>query len=267
MTAILALHRHGPDDVPPLVLLHGFPLDATMWDDVVALLPDLPVLTVDAPGFGASPAPGAVAEALGRSADPALETYADAVAASLRDAGIDRAVVAGLSMGGYALLALAERHRGLLMGAGLLDTKAEADDDAARANRAQVAEAAAERGSEAVAPMLTQVLGTTTQAERPGVVDRMRDALAAAPPEGIAWAQRAMAARPDRLAALARLDVPVLVLRGAEDAMSPQAAAGTMAQALTDVEVVVVPHAGHMSAVEEPRAVADALRRLYERSV
>ena len=267
MSAILALHRHGPDEQPPLVLLHGFPLDATMWADVVALLPDLPVITVDAPGFGGSPSPDAVAEALGRPSDPALETYADAVAASLREAGADRAVVAGLSMGGYAVLALAERHRGLLMGVGLLDTKAAADDAAARANRVAVADAAAQQGSAAVAPMLTQVLGGTTQAERPAVVDRMRIALAAAPPIGISWAQRAMAARPDRLAALEDLEVPVLVLRGAEDEMSPQAAANAMAQVLSDVEVVVVPHAGHMSAMEAPEAVADALRRLYERSV
>ncbi|MFD1507457.1 alpha/beta hydrolase [Georgenia yuyongxinii] len=260
----LALHRHGPDGVP-LVLLHGFPLDAAMWDDVVAELADLPVITVDAPGFGASPQPDDVARAVGRSAEPALETYADAVAAALHEVGVDRAVVAGLSMGGYAVLALAERHRGLLAGVGLLDTKASADDEAARANRLSVAATAESVGAEAVGPMLTQVLGATTQAERPEVVERMRAWLAAAPPAGIAWAQRAMAARPDRLFTLEDLGVPALVLRGAEDPSAPQDAANTMSAALADVEVVVVPHAGHMSAVEAPGPVAAALRGLYER--
>ncbi|KAE8763079.1 alpha/beta fold hydrolase [Georgenia thermotolerans] len=261
----LALHRHGPDEGLPLVLLHAFPLDARMWDDVLAQLPGLAVVTVDAPGFGASPAPDAVAAAVGRPAEPSLETYADAVAAALGDAGIDRAVVAGISMGGYAVLALAERHRGLLAGAGLLDTKATADDDAARATRLQVAEDAEARGADAVAPMVTQVLGDTSKAERPQVVERVRAWLAEAPPAGIAWAQRAMAARPDRVTALEDLHVPALVLRGAEDASAPQAAANTMAEALTDVEVVVVPRAGHLSPVEAPGEVAAALRDLHER--
>ncbi|RPF25779.1 alpha/beta fold hydrolase [Georgenia muralis] len=263
----LALHHHGPDSDLPLVLLHGFPLDSSMWDDVVSHLPDLRVVTVDAPGFGSSPAGSAVSEALGHPRRPALTTYADAVAAALDGAGIGRGVVAGLSMGGYAVLALAERHRGLLAGIGLLDTRAGADDETARRNRLKVAEAAlGAAGSSAVAPMLEKVVGPTTLAERPEVVERLRAALAAAPPGGIAWAQHAMANRPGRLAVLRDLDVPALVLRGAEDEMSPQAAAEEMAHALTDVEVVVVPRAGHMSALEAPAEVAVALHRLHERA-
>ncbi|MPV38137.1 alpha/beta fold hydrolase [Georgenia subflava] len=266
MTPVLSLTRHGEPGGLPLVLLHAFPLDSRMWDEVVALLPELDVITLDAPGFGGSPTPLAVAERLGRPTEPALETYAAAVVDSLRSTGVERAVVAGLSMGGYAALALAERHRSLLAGIGLLDTKASADDDAARANRLRVAEAAAgDAGSEAVAPMVDQVLGETTHAQRPELVERMRALLGEAPPVGIAWAQRAMAVRPDRTAALEDLDVPALVLRGAEDGMSPQSALNAMAEALSDVEVVVVPRSGHMSALEAPDQVADALRALHAR--
>ncbi|WP_324649806.1 alpha/beta fold hydrolase [Georgenia sp. H159] len=260
----LALHRHGPAGGRPLVLLHGFPLDSRMWDDVVARLTDLPVVTVDAPGFGGSPAPDDVAAAVGREPGPSLETYADAVAATLRAEGIDRAVVAGLSMGGYALLALAERHRGLLAAVGLLDTRADADADDARANRLRVAEEAERTGADAVAGMVETVLGETTLAERPQVVARMREWLSQAPAEGISWAQRAMAGRPARLTAVEDLEVPGLVLRGAEDKGSPQSAAQAMAHALGGgAELVVVPRAGHMTAIEDPDAVADALRRLH----
>lgn len=264
-TTPLALHRHGPATGLPIVLLHGFPLDSRMWDDVVAhLAADVPVITVDAPGFGASPAPDAVAAAVSRSSEPSLETYADAIAQSLRGVGTDRAVVAGLSMGGYALLALAERHRGLLAAVGLLDTRAEADPDDARANRLRVAEEAERDGAATVAGMVDTVLGETTRAERPDVVARMRDWLGEAPATGIAWAQRAMAARPTRLTALEDLEVPGLVLRGAEDTLGPQPAAEAMARALgVGGELVVVPRAGHMSAVEDPAAVAQALRRLH----
>ncbi|MHB1065557.1 MAG: alpha/beta fold hydrolase [Georgenia sp.] len=256
----LALHHHGPDDALPLVLLHGFPLDASMWDDVVALLPDLPVVTVDAPGFGAS-------VLAGDPPQPSLETYADAVAAALAGVGITRAVVAGLSMGGYAVLALAERHRGLLAAVGLLDAKATADDAAARDARLAAATAAeGEAGAGVVAGMLTTTLGATTLREQPAVVEDLRARLAAAPPAGIAWAQRAMAHRSERLWVLEDLEVPALVLRGAEDAGAPQEAAEAMAAALSDVEVVVVPRVGHMSALEAPAAVADALRALHARA-
>lgn len=265
MTARLSLTRHGPDEPMPLVLLHAFPLDRRMWDDVVAELDGLPVVTVDAPGFGDSPGPGPLGEALGHP-QPTLSLYADAVAVTLTDAGIDRAVVAGLSMGGYATLALAERHPDLLAGVGLLDTRAAADPPAARADRLRVAERAeGPLGAEAVTPMVEKVLGPTSHAERPEVVEKVRGWLGEAPPSGIAWAQRAMAARPDRRAALERLDVPALVLRGAEDAQSSQDDAESMASALRDVELIVVPRAGHLSAVEQPHEVATALRALRER--
>ncbi|WP_127573931.1 alpha/beta fold hydrolase [Georgenia faecalis] len=265
----LALHRHGPADGVPLVLLHAFPFDSRMWDGVLAHLPDdVPVLTLDAPGFGDSPAFDVVAGALGRRGEPSLETCADAVAATLRGAGVERAVVAGLSMGGYTLLALAERHRSLLAAVGLLDTKAEADTDEARAKRLRVADEAATRGADVVAGSLEDMLAPGTRAERPDVVARVRTWLAQAPPAGIAWAQRAMAARPARLTALEDLEVPGLVLRGAQDTLSPQEAAEAMVQRLSaGGELVVVPRAAHLSAVEDPAAVAAALARLHARAV
>ena len=66
-TGPLALHRHGPAEGLPLVLLHAFPVDSRMWDGVIAHLVDLPVITLDAPGFGDSPPPDDVAVALGRA--------------------------------------------------------------------------------------------------------------------------------------------------------------------------------------------------------
>src|SRR5699024_3019782 len=141
----LALRRHGPADGLPLVLLHAFPLDSRMWDDVAGHLTGMPVLTLDAPASGSS------APAVGQ---PTLEAYADAVAATLAEVGVDRAVVAGLSMGGYTALALAERHPALLAGIGLLDTKSTADDRQARDGRLATAERAEEVGAEVVAGMV-----------------------------------------------------------------------------------------------------------------
>lgn len=263
----LATYRSGPDEAVPLVLLHAFPFDALMWEDVLMHLPDVPAVTVDAPGFGDSSSFAEVAAAVGRGPEPSLETYADAVIASLASLGVHRAVICGHSMGGYVALAIAERRPEVVAGIGLLDTKASVDDDGARANRLRIADAAeGEAGADAVAPMVEGLLGTTTKAERPDLVAETVGLLASAPPAGIAWAQRAMAARPARLAVLEGLSVPGLVLRGAEDVLSPQAAAEAMASALADCELMIVPEAGHLTVIENSEAVAEALRRLWRRA-
>lgn len=247
----------------PLVLLHGFPFDASMWDDVVEDLTDadVPTIAFDAPGFGQSEIP---------DGEPSLELAADAVIATLDELGVERAVLAGLSMGGYIALAVTARHPSRVAGLALLDTKASADTDEARANRLKVADAAlGEKGADAVAPMLTTLLGETALEGEPDVVQQHREWLAAAPPAGIAWAQRAMAARPSRFEVLEDLAVPGLVLRGAEDVVATQADAEAMATAMRrhggDVELVIVPNAGHMTATEDPTAVAAALEEFWRR--
>lgn len=247
----------------PLVLLHGFPFDASMWDDVVELLGerDVPTLAADAPGFGASDVP---------DGEPSLDVAADALLAVLDDLGLERVVLAGLSMGGYIAMAFAARHGSRLAGLALLDTKAGTDTEAALANRYRVAEAAERgEGAEAVAGMIDVLLGETTRANEPDVVERHRSWLAEAPDAGIAWGQLAMAARPSRFEVLEDLEVPALVVRGSEDALSTQADAEAMVHALLahdgDAELVVIPGAGHMTATEDPEAVADALETFWRR--
>ncbi|MGW6131763.1 alpha/beta fold hydrolase [Cellulomonas sp. NPDC055163] len=250
-------HHH---DALPVVLLHAFPFDARMWDDVAAALPaDRPVLALDLPGHGA---------AAGLTpAEPSLEAVADAVAASLSEVGVERAVVAGLSMGGYVALALLERHPGLVAGLGLLDTRTTADADEARANRLRVAAAVEESSAvDEVRPMARAVLGAASLAGRPEVVERVAGWVGEQPPAGVAWSQRAMAARPDRTATLAAYTGPVLVLVGDEDTITPLADAERTRTAAPLADLVVVPGAGHLSAVEQPGPVAAALERLARRA-
>lgn len=257
----------GHQGTIPLVLLHAFPLDSRMWEPMLAELGDLPVVTVDAPGFGASPPASQLARSLGCPIAPSLRTYAEAVASALRAEGIERAVVAGLSMGGYTALALAEQHPEMLAGLGLLDTKATADTAQARATRIRMAErVTGALGTRAAAPMIDTIVGETTRRERPEVVETVRTWLAAAPPAGVAWAQRAMAGRRDRLATLAGLSIPALVLRGAEDATIGDDDVAAMARQFSDADVVTVPGAGHLSALETPAAVARPLRQLWQRA-
>ncbi|MDH6133100.1 pimeloyl-ACP methyl ester carboxylesterase [Kitasatospora sp. MAA4] len=244
-----------------LVLLHAFPLSARMWQAQLDALPGpdgsaARVLAPDLPGFGAAaPLPDA----------PSLDLLADGVARLLDSAGIDRAVVGGLSMGGYVAMAFARRHPGRLSGLLLADTKASADTEAARANRERIAAAVLARDS--VRLLAEEKLETTLlgPAAAPELVAAVRALIAAATPAGVAWAQRAMAARPDSFDVLAGLRVPAAVLVGAQDALTPPADARAMAQALPDARLTVIEGVGHLSALEAPEAFNTAVRELLRR--
>ncbi|WP_019134854.1 alpha/beta fold hydrolase [Cellulomonas massiliensis] len=245
----------------PLVLLHAFPLDHRMWQDAAARLPGArAVLAIDLPGAGTSH--GAVLPE-----PPSLEAAAAALARELDAAGVPRAVVAGLSMGGYVALALLERRPGLVAGLGLVDTKSSADTPEARANRLRVADEAEGDASVApVRPMVATLVGETTRSSRPDVLERVAGWVEEQAPASVAWAQRAMAARPDRTDVLAAWDGPVAVVVGDEDTVTPVDAARHMADAAPQAQLVVVPRAGHLSAVEQPDAVALALGDLCQRA-
>ncbi len=252
--------REGAAGPMPLVLLHGFPVDSRMWEAAAAQLPgDRAVLGVDLPGLGRS------ADA-GLPTEPALEAAADAVAQALAARGVDYAIVAGLSMGGYVALALLERHPGVVAGLGLLDTKSTADDEDARVNRLRIADAVEATGSvEEVLPMGAALLGESTRAARPTLAATLTAWIEEQQPAGVAWSQRAMAARPDRSDLLREFQGPAMVLVGDEDQVTPAAVAEEMAAALPAGKLVVVVRSGHMSAIEDPAAVAAALGDLGQR--
>ena len=264
--AALSVHTFAAGDGLPLVLLPGFPFDHRMWADVAAMLPpDRTVVAVDPPGLGRSAAGDAVAQALGAGPEPSLETAADAVAATLHAHGITRAVVAGLSMGGYTALALVERHPALVAGLALVDTRSTPDDDAGRANRLRVAEAVLAAGDLSELSGTPRALLGAANRDRTDLVGQLATWIGEQSPAGVAWSQRAMAARPDRTAVLTGFTAPALVLVGADDELTPVAAAEHMAAALPQVELVVVPRAGHMTSIEDPATVAAALTGLLGR--
>jgi len=228
-----------------------------MYDSVRAFL-DGRLLTPDLAGFGSAP--------LSRSA-PSLDVYADSVASLLDAEGVDQVVLGGTSMGGYTAMAFCRRHRERVAGLALVDTKASADAPEAAAGRRAMADTM-ESGA-TTAPLLEQVLpkllGTSTVTGRPELVQSVTSTVAAADPRAAAWAQRAMAGRPDSSDVLRSLTVPALVVVGAEDVLTPPADADAMVADLRDVDIEVVDAAGHLTPLEAPDRVAAALHRLMER--
>ncbi|HYN56548.1 MAG TPA: alpha/beta fold hydrolase [Motilibacterales bacterium] len=253
------LHLVELGEGPAVVLLHAFPMDCALWAAQRRPLADagFRVITPDLPGFGGSPV---------LTSPPSLDAMADEVAALLDHLGIERAVVGGLSMGGYVTMALLRRHPQRISAIALADTKAGGDTPEAAATREAVASAVEAAGSAAgvAEGMLPNLLGATTHKSRPDVVATVRRWIGAQPAAGVAWAQRAMAARPDSLADIAAFGGPVLVLYGSEDTISPASDAAAMADAAraggSPTTVVEIPAAGHLTALEDPDAVTHALR-------
>ena len=243
---------------PTVVLLHAFPFDRHVRDGVVDALADADwdVVVPDLRGFGES----SYGED-GPDDEPSLTWMARDVLSILDRMGVSAAVFAGISMGGYVAMEIVRQDPARVAGIALVDTKATADSDEARVNRLKVADQVeSARSTDVLArAMVPTLLGATSQEDRPDVVAQVTTWIAAADPNAVAWAQRAMAARPDSLADLASLAVPALVVWGAEDGMSPRAEQDLMVEALRDARLVVVTESGHLSTVEAPDQVAAAL--------
>lgn len=230
----------------PLVLLHAYPLSSAMWlAQREGLAARFRVITPDLRGFGGS--------VLGRD-EPSVEAMADDVARLFRHLGVQRAVVGGLSMGGYVAMALCRRHPGLVLGVVLAATRAAADPVPVRENRLRQATRLEADGTVQVLveEVLPDLVGPTTFRRRALVYGRVRGLVQATPPQAAAWAQRAMAGRPDSFDTLRGLRVPALVMVGDEDALATEDEARAMAVAMPNAELLVIPRAGHLCAVEQP---------------
>jgi pimeloyl-ACP methyl ester carboxylesterase len=164
-------------------------------------------------------------------------------------------------MGGYIAFAFCRRHLGRLGHLILCDTRFDADSSQVRRGRLAMAEQVLTSGSSSVvAAMLPRLLAEATTERRPAVVDRLAKMIRSMHPEGIAAAQRGMAAREDATALLSKIDVPTLVVCGRHDSVSPPAHMHALAAAMPEARFVEIPDAGHMSPLENPAAVNAAIR-------
>lgn len=236
----------------PLVLLHAFPLDARMWDPVRAPLAErFRVITPDQRGLGRSPLPETEAE-------PDLADAARDVVALLDKLELDQVVLGGCSMGGYLAMAVLRQAPERVGGLVLIDTKATADTPEAAQTRLDVADRAEAEGVKGwlADGNLPNLLADTASAD---VRARVRELIDAQPPSGVAWAARAMRNRPDSVDLLRETDVPALVIVGERDAITPLDAANTMVDALPDATLAVLPDVGHLTPLEDPAGVVEAI--------
>jgi pimeloyl-ACP methyl ester carboxylesterase len=230
----------------PVAFIHGFPHNRSLWSPQVSALVDRArCIAPDLRGFGES----------SRHGPFTIDQFADDVAVLLRSLGVERAVIAGLSMGGYVAFALWRRHRPLVRALVLADTRAGADTDEARAKRRALVELARARGAGAVADgQITGMLGKTTREKRPAMIDEVHRMLASASVEGIVGALEAMMTREDSTPTLATIDVPTLVIVGGEDVLVSRDEAEILRDAIRGSRLEVIEQAGHVSNMERPAA-------------
>ncbi|MGH2694604.1 MAG: alpha/beta fold hydrolase [Actinomycetota bacterium] len=237
----------------PVLLLHAFPFDSRMWDaQFDALGGRFRLIAPDLKGFGDSDAPD----------DPAaysMDSYADEVGGLLASLGLPKVVLAGLSMGGYILLAFWRRHRDAVRALVLADTRAEADTpEGVERRSAQQDQLRAEGIAPLVEALPQGLLGRTTWEKKPDVVARIRT-LMDNPPSGWIGALEAMKTRPDSTGGLTSISAPTLVIVGEEDGIAPPESARKMHEHIGGSRLVVIPEAGHLSNVEAPDAFNGAL--------
>jgi len=243
-------------DGPPVLFIHGFPLDRTLWRPVARTLTGWRRIAPDLRGFGLSEAP---------ENGYAMSEYADDLAALLDIVGAERVVVCGLSMGGYVAFELYRRHADRVRALVLANTRAGADSADGRAGRdAMIARIRRDGPAFLADAMLPRLLAPSSLQTEPEVVRRVRAMVSAQRADGLVGALTAMRDRADSTALLPTIAVPTLVVAGSDDQLIPPTDARAMAEAIPNAHFATIPGAGHLAPIEQAVNTARVIREFLE---
>lgn len=255
----IAVHLHGQGE--PVVLLHGFPLDATVWRNQIQSLVEcgFQIIAPDLRGFGRS-------SEIGQPC--AIKDFADDVHCICELLVPEQTVaMVGLSMGGYIAFEFWSRYGNRLNKLVLTNTKPSADSAEARQARLAMGELALLDSTwNAVAPMLPRLLSPQTLQQDPELTQWLIAMMARVPATTIERAQRAMADRSDfteRLGKMnreSRVDIPVLVITGQHDPISTPDDCKLWSAKIPNCSNAVIADAGHLPQLEQPQAFNKTLK-------
>jgi pimeloyl-ACP methyl ester carboxylesterase len=243
----LAYERRGTGS--PLVLLHGYPLDHHLWDEVAPLLVDrFDLILPDLRGFGESSTVDSFY---------AMEDFASDIAALLDHLEIQKTAIVGHSMGGYVALAFARLYPERVSGLGLVSSQALADAPDRKEGRYKSAAEVADKGiGSVVAAMMPKFTSN------PELQDFARESMERQQPAAYIGALKAMAERVDSTPLLSSLKVPVVLVHGDADQLIPIDRSREVKAVLPNAYFVEISGAGHMPMMEDPQATAEALNHL-----
>jgi len=231
--------------VRTVILLHAFPLQAAMWEPNLGVMPDgWRAVAPDLRGFGQSPLPP--------SGPHRMTEFAGDVIDLLDYLEVTEAAVVGCSMGGYVLFEMLKSAPRYVAAAGLVSTRAGADSEEGKMNRAKMIEQVDREGVEVIAAqMVPKLLGAATQRDRPDLIKHVRTLVVANTPTGIKAGINAMMERGDSTPLLGRMKIPTLVVAGAEDTLIPPAEGEAMHRAIPESRYELMPFAGHLPNLEQ----------------
>jgi 3-oxoadipate enol-lactonase len=238
----------------PLLLIHGFPLDRTLWRAQIAgLQQQYRVIAPDLRGFGQS------SDTDGEAVS--MEQYADDMKALLDSLSVKQVVIGGLSMGGYITLAFIAQYADRVKGLILANTRAVADTEESRHTRLTNAELVRENGTALlIESMAPKMLAPSAKSE---MTIAVRSMMARQRSPGVRSALLGMAARPDRTALLRFITVPTLIITGSADLLIPPDDSEAMHNLIPNSQLVNIPDAGHLSNLDKADAFNDAVREFY----
>jgi 3-oxoadipate enol-lactonase len=242
---------------PPVVLLHPFPANHTLWKPAAqALITRYRVILPDLRGHGES----------GVGDGPAtMEKHTADIARVLDHEEVRRAAFVGVSIGGYVLFEFWRKYRARVDALVLCNTKAQADTPEARAVRLQAATFVLERGTELFfGSMIPKLMGKSTRDTRPDLVEGALRMMRTMSPEDVAMVQRGMAERQDSVETLKTINVPTMLVTGDEDILTGVGEAELMRQNISGSEIKLIAKAGHYSPWEQPEEVGKLLRKFLD---
>lgn len=238
----------------PLVLLHGFCEDATLWSPLLPAWSDMPVVMMDLPGFGASDQPH----------EPTVAAYADAVEQALDALQIDRCVLLGHSLGGYVALEFAAQHAKRLAGFGLFHSHPYADTDERKTARQRGIEMLQSGKRDLyVSQLFPNLFAPAFMQAHPEVLAAVTEQGKKQSAAGIIAGLQAMVSRRDHQDTLRAARCPVLFVLGETDGLVPLDAGWKSALLPDSAQVVVLPGVAHMGMYEAPETCAERVATFY----
>jgi len=238
---------HGPDDAPVIIFIHGFPLNKSMWNiQVEALKENYRVIAYDIRGHGNS--------------DPgidefSIELFVIDLLRLMEKLRIEKSILCGLSLGGYIALNAVLKHPDRFDGLILNDTQCIADTPEIKENRCNAIISIKEKGVEQYADeIIKKLFAQETFTKNKNVVDAVKEMIISTQKQSLCNTLHALAERKETCDQLPEINIPVLIMVGEEDKITPIAAAQQMHEKILNSKLEIIQQAGHLSNLENPTA-------------
>lgn len=247
-------NEEGPFSAPVIIFIHGFPLNKSMWKpQIEAFKDDYRVIAYDVRGHGKSDA---------GEMDFSINLFVTDLINLMDAFYIDKAILCGLSMGGYIALNAVENYPKRFSALVLCDTSCMADPAPVIENRMKTIRELHEEGAEKYAEeSLVKLFAPDSLKMQISAVETVRKMIVKTSVPSMCNTLRALATRNESCSGLHEIQIPVLILVGKEDVITPAATAQLMHEKIADSKLEIIPQAGHLSNLENPKEFNEKLRK------